>query len=199
MHPDRSYPVKRYMLLALLTLLPARAAAQTPLPPVTGRAIFAQSGRQTMPMGMIDEANLSPELYARHQFPPEFWAQEKACLVALGKRVDKVGTPPDILVIPAVRTIRVHDITVDSLLYAEDSTYAGENWEAPTVAVSLVHTNFIVITAQYQANPYVLRHEALHFMLWRQRLAPMGHPRAYFGPCDIDYEPGVVPLALGAK
>lgn len=191
--------MNRYMLLALLTLLPARAAAQTPLTPVTGRAVFAQSGKETMPMGMIDEAALAPQLYARRQFPPELWAQEKACLVGLGKRVDLVGLPPEILVVPAVRTIRVHDLTVDSLFYANDSTFTGVVWQAPTVAVSLVRSNFIVITAQYQANQYVLRHEALHFMLWRERLAPLGHPEAYFRPCDVEFEPGIVPLALGVK
>ena len=147
------------------------------------------TGPEAMPQMLIDESSLVPERFQRVPFPAKLWAQEKACLAGLGKNTNRVGAPPDILVIPSVRTIRVRDMTVDSMLYAEDSTFAGEHWSSPTIGYSLVRSNVILMIAPVADNPYVLRHEALHFMLWRQGLVPLGHPKEYFLPCDAEFNP----------
>lgn len=182
--------MRSHIILAL-ALLPASLAAQAAPALEMGRPVFATSGVETMPMMLIDESAMTPERFERHAFPLKLWGQEMRCLHdSLGiKDVSGVGLPPTIVVIPAVRTIRVRQLTVDSMLYAEDSTYAGQHWDSPTVATAIIRSNFIVVTEPYRANPYVLRHEALHFMLWRLKLVPLGHPRKYFGPCDVRFEP----------
>ena len=139
-------------------------------------------------MLLIDERALDPERYARVPFPKMYWEEMRACLFKQGVVTDKVGTPPDILVIPNVRTFRVHDQTTDSLMYAADSTFVGEVWSGPTVGYSLVKTGVILAAYRFQKNKYLLRHEALHFLLWRQKRTPGGHPKEYFGPCDANYE-----------
>lgn len=163
-------------------------AAQVELPLQMDRPNFATTGREAMPQMLIDEGSLFTGVFRVLPYPAKYWEQEKACVAAtLGRRIADVGAPPSILVIPAVRTIRVRQFVLDSMLYAEGKI--GEYWDAPTIAVAMIHSNYIIITAPFQANPYVLRHEALHFILWRLRLAPLGHPKEFFGPCDVNFEP----------
>ena len=178
----------RSHIILLLALLPAPLAAQVQLE--MGRPNFATSGREVMPMMLIDEAVLPAQRFVQLSFPRKYWEQEKACLAnLLGKPVGDVGVPPTILVAPAVRTIRVRQMALDSMMYAADSTFAGEHWDPPTIGEALIHSNIIFVTETFQANPYVLRHEALHFLLWRLKLAPLGHPVEFFGPCDAYFDP----------
>jgi hypothetical protein len=179
----------KHLLLLFLAVSPL--AAQQPEPQqVSSRPAFATSGVETMPMMLIDEAALSPARFKQLPYPQFYWEQEKACLSSLlGKDVPDVGAPPTIIVIPAVRTIRVHQMVLDSMAYASDSTFKGEIWDPPTIAEAVINSNFIVVTEPFQANPYVLRHEALHFLLWRLKLAPLGHPKEYFEPCDVNFNP----------
>lgn len=187
--------MRLFLFAILLVGIPQLAACQSKIPQRFDRPSFATTGKETMPMMLVDEAALAPERFEHHAYPFAQWIEEKGCLANLTglspAEMEKVGQPPELLVIPAVRTIRVHSLTVDSLLYADDSTHSGETWEPPTVAVALIHSNFIVITEEYRLNPYVLRHEALHFMLWRLGLAPLGHPREFFEPCDAHYDPAL--------
>lgn len=181
--------MRSLLLATLLALAPVIVQAQAPrIPLENGRPAFATMGRETMPMMWIDEAALALDRFERIPFPAARWAEEKACLARLGARVDKVGAPPDIVVIPAVRTFRVHDMTIDSIIRADDSTWTGEFWDHPTIGYSLVRTGVILMAATYRANPYVLRHEALHFMLWRQ-YRKLAHPKEFFEPCDAHYDP----------
>lgn len=180
--------MKHFALLAILAL-PLQLAAQSPEPLQMGRPTFATSGREMMPQMLIDEATITVDRFAQQAYPPALWAQEKSCLAGLGIDVRKAGAPPTVIVIPAVRTIRVRQITLDSMWYAQDSTFAGEHWDPPTIAEAVIHSNFIVVTAPFRLNPYVLRHEALHFLLWRLKLAPLGHPVEFFGPCDAYFDP----------
>ena len=177
-------------LLPLSLLLPAVLAAQQPEAGLRyERPTFATGGKETMPQMLIDEQILSAERFARIPFPMQQWTQEMACLMEHGLPVDKVGTPPDIIVIPGARTIKVNDLTADSMAYAEDSTFMGEAWSPVTIAYALIKSNVIVMVSEWRANPYVLRHEALHFMLWREGLAHLGHPPEFFNACDRDYDP----------
>lgn len=160
------------------------------------RPNFAVSGKETMPLMMIDEAALEPNAFVGLPYPKQYWEQEKSCLATLlagnadvSIDTSKAGDPPEILVVPAARTFRVHSTTVDSLLYADDSTFKGEHWEPPTIGYALIAENAILVTEPYILNPYVLRHEALHFLLWRLNLAKLGHPKEFFGPCDYYFEP----------
>jgi hypothetical protein len=176
-------------LLALVVLFPALAGAQAPVVYRTGRPSFALMGRESMPMMIVDEAALGAGRFERLTLPPKYWTQMKACVAGLGLPTNKAGAPPEILVVPVARTFRMHDMTVDSLMAADDSTFYGEHWSAPTIGYALMRSGVIVITAEYQKNPYVLRHEALHFILWRQ-FGVLGHPIEFFGPCDELYEGG---------
>jgi hypothetical protein len=48
--------------------------------------------------------------------------------------------------------MRVRDMTLDSLNYASDSTFAGTHFSAPTVAYSLVRSNALLVVERYRAN-----------------------------------------------
>lgn len=151
------------------------------------RPAFATAGRETMPLMMLDEAQLGASRFVSVPFPRAYWDEMLECAEEAGYDVTKAGEPPRVLVVPAVRTIRVHDITLDSLLYREDSTFAGERWSPPTVGYSLVRTNAILLTEEYRFNKYLLRHEALHFIAWRAAEI-LGHPDDLFWPCDKAYD-----------
>ena len=178
-------------LVALLLLLPAPLAAQTraasPIPVHAGRWVFATKGPEMMPQMSIDELALAPERYASTPLPAQVWADMKACAAKHGVDVRKAGAPPQVLVVPVARTIRVHDLTVDSLMYATDENFVGEKWSAPTVGYSLVRSGYVLVTDEYRENVYLFRHEALHFILWRAEKV-LSHPESLFGPCDKAYE-----------
>lgn len=178
----------RASLLAALLLLPSLVVAQVPETPQFGRPDFAVTGRETMPQFLLDEAALAHDRFERIELPAVFWEEMRACLATTTNLpTPNAGERPTILVIPVARTFRVHDMTIDSLNYADDSTYKGENWSSPTVGYALVRTNVILLASRFRANKYVLRHEALHFLLWREKQI-LGHPKEYFGPCDEYYE-----------
>lgn len=151
-----------------------------------GRPGFAVMGQGIFPMMMIDEGNLRLERLERIPLPRTYWNQMQGCLAKLGLGKNP-GEPPAVYLVPVAQTFRVHDMTIDSLLYAEDSTFKGITVSPPTIGYSLIHTNVIILAERYRANKYVLRHEALHFLLWRNGVT-LGHPPEYFGPCDRDYE-----------
>src|SRR5713101_2286853 len=76
--------------------------------------------RQTYPMVLVDEAQLPP--YPSITFNRLAWDDAKACRMEhllivpapLGADVDTA--PPLVRVVPLAATIRVHDMTLDSLL-----------------------------------------------------------------------------------
>ncbi len=179
--------MKRW-LLALLLAVTAPLAAQKPAPEslLMSRPGFAVMGQGVFPMMMVDEGNLRLERLERIQFPRKYWDEMQVCLAKLGK-AKPAGEPPAVYLIPVAQTFRVHDLTLDSLMYAGDSTFKGIVVGPPTIGYSLIHTNVIILAERYRANKYVLRHEALHFLLWRNGVI-LGHPVEYFGPCDRDYE-----------
>lgn len=180
----------RRLLLALILTTTSPLSAQVVEQLQFGRPNFATAGRETFPMLLIEEAALGPNRYARIPFPKVYWDEMRTCLFKNGlvTNADSVGTPPDILIIPpGVRTFRVHDLITDSLAYAEDSTHLGEIWGPPTVGYALIQSNFILAAYRFHKNKYMMRHEALHFLLWRQKRM-YGHPIEFFGPCDQYYE-----------
>jgi hypothetical protein len=171
----------------LLLLLPALALAQSEAL-VYDRPMVDMLGPTTLPMMLIDENTLAGGLFVAMPFPAKPWEEAKACVEALSKgfALAPIGEPPPILVVPVARTIRVRDMTLDSLDYASDSTFGGTHFSAPTVAYSLVRSNALLVVERYRENVPVLRHEALHFILWRS-LRLYGHPEKFFMPCDKAY------------
>ena len=120
-------------------------------------------------------------------FPKKPWEEAKACVERLSMPPSHLsGKPPSMLVVPVARTIRVRDMTLDSLNHASDSTFSGTRFSAPTVAYSLVRSNALLGGGAVSGNVPVLRHEALHFILWRS-LKLYGHPEKFFMPCDKAY------------
>jgi hypothetical protein len=171
----------------LLLLLPSLAHAQSEAL-VYDRPMADMLGSTTLPMMLIDENTLAGGLFVTRPFPVKPWEEAKACVEALSKGLARapVGEAPPILVVPVARTIRVRDMTLDSLDYASDSTFGGTHFSAPTVAYSLVRSNALLVVERYRENVPVLRHEALHFILWRS-LGLYGHPERFFMPCDKAY------------
>ena len=176
----------RIAALSLL-LLPSLVSAQTEAL-VYDRPMVDMLGSTTLPMMLIDENRLAGGLFVTMPFPDKPWEEAKACVEALSKGFvpAPVGEAPRMLVVPVARTIRVRDMTLDSLDYASDSTFGGAHFSAPTVAYSLVRSNAVVVVERYRENVPVLRHEALHFILWRT-LQLYGHPEEFFMPCDKAY------------
>jgi hypothetical protein len=173
-------------LAALLFLLvPSLASAQAE-PLVYDRPIADMLGSATLPMMVIDENTLAGGLFVRMPFPEKPWEEAKACVEGLSMLLAPIGEAPSMLVVPVARTMRVRDMTLDSLNYASDSTFAGTHFSAPTVAYSLVRSNALLVVERYRANVPVLRHEALHFIIWRS-LRLYGHPEEFFMPCDKAY------------
>ena len=171
----------------LLLLLPCLVSAQTEAL-VYDRPMVDMLGSTTLPMMLIDENRLAGGPFVTMPFPDKPWEEAKACVEALSKGFvpAPVGDAPRMLVVPVARTIRVRDMTLDSLDYASDSTFTGTHFSAPTVAYSLVRSNALVVVERYRENVPVLRHEALHFILWRT-LQLYGHPEEFFMPCDKAY------------
>ena len=171
----------------LLPLLPSLVSAQAEAL-VYDRPMADMLGSAALPMMVIDENTLAGGLFVTVPFPVKPWNEAKACVEGLSKDValPPVGEPPQLLVVPGARTIRVRDMTLDSLEYASDSTFAGTHFSAPSVAYSLVRSNALVVVERYRENVPVLRHEALHFIIWRA-LKLYGHPEEFFMPCDKAY------------
>jgi hypothetical protein len=169
----------------LLVLLPTLGSAQTEAL-VYDRPMADMLGSATLPMMVIDENTLAGGLFLTMPFPEKPWEEAKACVEALGFALAPIGEAPTMLVVPVARTIRVRDITLDSLNYASDSTFTGTHFSAPTVAYSLVRSNALLVVERYRENVPVLRHEALHFIIWRS-FKRYGHPEEFFMPCDKAY------------
>jgi hypothetical protein len=171
----------------LLLLLPSLVSAQTEAL-VYDRPMVDLLGSATLPMMLIDENTLAGGLFVTMPFPIKPWEEAKACVEALSKgfALAPIGEAPPMLVVPVARTIRVRDMTLDSLDYASDSTFAGTHFSAPTVAYSLVRANALLVVERYRENVPVLRHEALHFIIWRS-LKLYGHPEKHYMPCDKAY------------
>jgi hypothetical protein len=169
----------------LLLLFPCLASAQAE-PLVYDRPMADMLGSATLPMMVIDENTLAGALFVRMPFPEKPWEEAKACVEGLTTLPTPIGEAPSMLVVPVARTMRVRDMTLDSLNYASDSTFAGAHFSAPTVAYSLVRSNALLVVERYRANVPVLRHEALHFIIWRS-LRLYGHPEEFFMPCDKAY------------
>ena len=134
------------------------------------------------PMMLLDERALPEGLLITAEFPRDVWLAARDCLRAQGVRV-VTTEPPKLLIVPIVRTFRIRDMTLDSLEYLNKPGVGGANFSAPTTAYSLVRSDRIVVVERYRENPFVLRHEALHFMLWRS-LKIIYHDEKYFPACN---------------
>jgi len=146
------------------------------------------SGREAFPMLYIDEGTFDLNTLPEVDYPALAWNQAKACYEQESGEVVDLAGPPTLRVVPAaVRTFRVRDLTVDSLNYADDTTYAGEHFAPPTIGYTLVRSGGILIAERYKNNLPVLRHEALHWIIWHQRKI-LGHPPEFFVPCDQYYD-----------
>lgn len=151
------------------------------------RPVVDYTGAGAFPMMVLEERTLQPRLFEHIPFPATPWAQAMSCLSAHGVDTAGAGPAPELLVVPVARTIRVADMTRDSLEYARDSTRMGSAFAAPTIAYSLVRTGVVLVVERYSANVPLLRHEALHFILWRARKL-YGHPGEFYWPCDRAYQ-----------
>lgn len=146
---------------------------------VYDRPMADMLGSAALPMMLIDENTLTGGLFETAPFPTKPWQEAKDCVAKLSKSLGAVGDPPSILLVPGARTLRVRDMTLDSLNHSSQ-------FSAPTIAYSLVRSNAVVIVERYRTNLPILRHEAVHFILWRL-LKLYGHPDEYFMPCDKAY------------
>ena len=167
-------------LVALFLLLLHSVASAQAEALVYDRPMADMPGSATLPMMLIDENTLTGGLFETALFPTKPWEEAKACVAKVSKSLEFVGEPPSILVVPVARTLRVRDMTLDSL------NHASMQFSAPTVAYSLVRSNALVVVERYRANLPILRHEAIHFIIWRL-LRLYGHPEEYFMPCDKAY------------
>lgn len=131
------------------------------------------------PLVEVSEYRLDTTAFERDVFPERPWREARACLLGLGVPVSVLELkPPPVLVVKA-HIIRVRDMTLDSLS-------GRELGGSPTVAYALVRTHALVVVERYRENVPVLRHEALHFLLWHA-LKRYGHPDEVFGPCDREF------------
>ena len=166
-------------LVALFVLMFHSLASAQVEALVYDRPMADMLGSATLPMMLIDESTLPSGLFDTVPFPGEPWEEAKACVAKVSGSRGSVGEPPSILVVPVARTLRVRDMTLDSLNHES-------HFSAPTVAYSLVRSNALVVVERYRGNLPLLRHEAIHFILWRL-LKLYGHPDEYFMPCDKAY------------
>lgn len=145
-------------------------------------------GKDIFPMMYIDEAVLSLATFPEIDFPQDVFDETRACLVQQGLSLRDVPAPR-MLFVPAAHTIRVADLTLDSLIALKDSTAILGRFQNPTIAYTLERSGVILVTERAAHNRGVLRHEAIHWLLWygvpeAQRGQLYGHPPQYFYPCD---------------
>jgi hypothetical protein len=141
-------------------------------------------GRSAYPMLFVDEENLGGSRLTLSPFPEDAWREAASCLVEQGVTLPTPLHMPWLAVVPMARTIRVRDLTKDSLLVAEhDTSGVLGRFQAPTIAYALLHSNIVLVTESGSRHHSTLRHEALHFILWRAR-SIYGHPMEFFTPCD---------------
>jgi hypothetical protein len=155
-------------------------------------------GRDVYPIMEIDEEILHPSDFPMVTFPNAVWEEARACfieqlkhqpdasrLIADALRAQK----PDLRIVPGAHTIRLRDMTLDSLLAIRDTEYLSR-FQNPTPAYALVRENLVLVVSQWSGFTGVLRHEALHSLLWqtgdaRFKYANFGHPAWVFQPCDL--------------
>ncbi len=145
------------------------------------------TGREAYPMLYVDEGTATTAFTETMPFLPRAWDEALTCLADQGV-VGYIGNaelaPPEMRIVPsAARTIRVRDELLDSLNYAEDSTFVGSRFSAPTIAYALIRSKAVLVADRYKANVPLLRHEAIHFIVW-ESTREYGHPPKYFDPCD---------------
>lgn len=138
------------------------------------------------PLLAIDEGTMNPAAFKVQVFPLKPWNEAQACLALQGVPIDTMPLPALLVVPPIVNSIRLTDVTGDSL------NHGSQGFSAPTVGYTFVHSNAIVIVARYEAHDTLLRHEAIHKILW-DTLRLFGHTveinEKYFRPCDREYRP----------
>jgi hypothetical protein len=179
----------RFALLALLALLAAAPLqAQTGLlSPLSapGFPIHQRPGIDLDgPVAMIDEDSLQP--MTQIEYPARAWLEAEFCLEQQGVPVDFQAPQPPLFVVDSLAAaIRVHDITLDSLDGPSGFSY-------PTDAYTLAHSGRVIVVKRYAHNIPLLRHEAIHWILWHAKWSRQGetygHPPEYFIPCDRYYE-----------
>jgi len=134
---------------------------------------------------MIDEAAL-PAMDSI-EYSPRPWLEALQCLAENGVPVDSSAGPPPLYVVDStMKRIQVRDLTLDSLDHRE------RGFSDPTEAYTLQHTHRVIVVARYAHNIPLLRHEAIHWILWHAKWdrqdETFGHPPEWFGPCDRYYD-----------
>lgn len=158
--------------------------------PVRAQSVVGNPlGADMFPMVMIDGYRINLQEYPTITFPEEPWQEAKACLVAQGVAVPPDAAKPALRVVPLAHTIQISDPTLDSLIGLTDTTRVLGRFQGPTPAYTLVRENTVLVVSGWTGNRGLLRHEALHSLLWQSgspedRRASYGHPARYFQPCD---------------
>lgn len=147
------------------------------------------------PMVLIDEEGLMPSDFPLVTFPDSAWQATKACAAAQG--IDTAGAEkPTLRIVASAHSIRVHDLTIDSLVTATapETTavkFIGK-FTAPTIAYTLLRRNLVLVVPSVASNVQTLMHESMHALLWNARKEPRvaemwatgdWHPAFAFEPC----------------
>ena len=163
-------------------------AAQTAIDPLANARYF--------PMVYVDEASMDTTEFPKVAFDEHDWQTAKACVAAHG--IDTTGAEkPSLRVVPLAHSIRVTDLTVDSIvqLNGTPDSVRGRyqnKFMAPVVAYTFMHRNLVLAVRRAAADSFVRQHEALHALLWHAHTNPWvdslyragdWHPIEIFGPC----------------
>lgn len=180
--------MKRLFLLLSLIAAPlaAQEVAYRPADVIKGRFSSA-TVPNPFPMTLIDEENLDRAWEVPYPVGP--WNEAMHCLARMGIPVKRAGTPPPLVIIPYVNTFRVRDLTIDSIITAQDSTAVTGRLSAPTVGYTLYRSDVVLVAERFRTNRITLRHEAIHMILWRSARI-WGHlPNTikYFLTCDENF------------
>lgn len=179
-----------FLLAILLTLFAVPARAQNGLytPEATpGFDTYARPPiEQDGPTAMIDEYAPLPPM-TQIEYSARAWLEAKQCLAKNAVPFDPEMAPPPLFVVDSsARRLAVRDFTLDSL----DKKANG--FSQVTEAYTMQHSHRVVVVARYAHNIPLLRHEAIHWILWHaswdRQDETFGHPPEWFGPCDRYYD-----------
>lgn len=141
---------------------------------------------QTGPTVMIDEYAPLPSM-TEIEYSPRPWLEAKQCLAENGVPFDPNMDPPPLFVVDSTALrLAVRDFTLDSLDHKDNG------FSQVTEAYTMQHSHRVVVVARYAHNIPLLRHEAIHWILWHaswnRQNETFGHPPEWFVPCDQYYD-----------
>ncbi len=151
-------------------------------------------GKDIFPMMYIDESVVGLATFESQAFPQEPFEEALACLEAAGAPIVlHRPRPPQLWIVPTAHTLRVVDMTLDSLVALRDTTALLGRFQNPVQAYTLVRSGVVLATTRAASNRGILRHEAIHWLLWyavpvEKRADLYWHPPQYFRRCDWEYQ-----------